>query len=79
MCIREGNEWKTLFKISYNPLYVVMPFGFTNAPTIFQHVMNDVFCEYLDDFMVYYIDNVLNFLENIEDHECHVCMVLEKL
>jgi hypothetical protein len=56
-----------------------MPFGFTNAPTIFQHVMNDVFCEYLDDFMVYYIDNVLNFLENIEDHECHVCMVLEKL
>jgi hypothetical protein len=32
--------------------YVVMPFGFTNTPTIFQHLMINVFHEYLDDFMV---------------------------
>jgi hypothetical protein len=41
--------------------------------------MNDVFREYLDDFMVYYIDNIFIFSKNMEDHECHVHMVLEKL
>jgi hypothetical protein len=45
-----------MFKIHYNHFeYVVMPFGLINAPNVFQHVMNDVFCEYLDDFVVCYI------------------------
>ncbi len=45
-------------------------------------MMNDVFCEYLDDFMVYYIDDIFIFSKNMEDHECHehhVCLILEKL
>jgi hypothetical protein len=41
--------------------------------------MNDVFHEYLDDFMVCYINDIFIFLKNMEDHECHVHMVLEKL
>jgi hypothetical protein len=41
--------------------------------------MNDVFHEYLDDFMVYYIDDIFIFSQNMEDHECHVGLVLEKL
>ncbi len=41
--------------------------------------MNDVFCEYLDDFMIYYIDDILIFLKKMEDHEHHVCIVLEKI
>jgi len=57
--------------------YVVMPFGFTNMPSIFQHIMNDVFCGYLDDFMVCYIHESLIFSKNMEDHECHVCLVFE--
>jgi hypothetical protein len=40
--------------------------------------MNDVFREYLDDFMVCYIDDILIFSNNMEDHECHACLVLEK-
>jgi hypothetical protein len=40
--------------------------------------MNDVFREYLDDFMVYYIDDIFIFSKNMEDHECHVNLVLEK-
>jgi hypothetical protein len=44
-------------------------------------MMNDVFCEYLDDFVVYYIDDIFIFLKNMEDRECHehlVCLILEK-
>jgi hypothetical protein len=40
--------------------------------------MNDVFREYLDDFMVYYTDNIFIFSKNMEDHECHVCLILKK-
>jgi hypothetical protein len=60
--IREGDEWKTTFKTHYDHLeYVAMPFGLTNAPTIFQHMMNDVFCEYLDEFLVCYINDIVIF------------------
>ncbi len=55
-----------------------MPFGFTNALTIFQHMMNYVFHEYLDDFVVYYINDILIFSKNMANHERHVCLVLEK-
>jgi hypothetical protein len=59
--------------------YVVMPFRLTNAPVIFQHLMNDVFREYLDDFVVCYINDVFIFLMNMEDHERRVCLISEKL
>jgi hypothetical protein len=79
VCIRKGDEWKMAFKICYGHFkYVVMPFGLTNAPVVFQHMMNDVFCEYLDDFMVCYINNILIFSKNMADHERHVRLVLEK-
>ncbi len=69
-----------MFRTHYDHFeYVVMPFGFTNTPTIFQHLMNDVFHEYLDDFMVCYINKIIISSKNMEDHECHVCLVLEKL
>ncbi len=69
-----------MFKSRYGPFeYVVMPFGLTNLPIVFQHLMNNVFHEYLDDFMVYYINDIFIFSKNMEDNECHVCLVLEKL
>jgi hypothetical protein len=78
--IQKGNEWKTTFKTCYNHFeYVVIPFGLINTPIIFQHLMQDVFHEYLDDFMVYYINDILIFSKNMEDHEHHVRLVLEKL
>ena len=59
--------------------YNIMPFGLTKAPTVFQHMMNDIFREYLDDFVVIYLDDILIFSKNKEEHEKHVRLILEKL
>ena len=56
-----------------------MPFGLTNALVIFQHLMNDIFREFLDDFVVCYLDDILIFSKNEEDHEKHVRLVLKRL
>jgi hypothetical protein len=78
--IWEGDEWKKTFKYYYGHFeYVVMPFGLINAPFVFQHLINDVFREYLDNFVICYINNILIFSKNMEDHERHVRLVLEKL
>jgi hypothetical protein len=57
----------------------MMPFGLTNAPIVFQHMMNDVFYRYLDDFVFYYINDIFIFSKNMANHHCHVCLILEKL
>lgn len=78
--IKEGDEWKTAFRTRYGHFeYNVMPFGLTNAPAVFQHMMNDIFREYLDDFVVIYLDDILIFSKNEEEHKKHVRLVLEKL
>jgi hypothetical protein len=78
--IKEGDEWKTTFRIKYGHFEDnVMPFGLTNAPAIFQHLMNDIFREFLDDFVVCYFDDILVFSKNEEEHINHVRLVLEKL
>ncbi len=78
--IKEGDEWKTTFRTRYGHFeYNVMPFGLTNASAIFQHLMNDVFREFLDDFVVCYLDDILVFSKNEEEHINHVRLVLEKL
>jgi hypothetical protein len=56
--VKEGDEWKTTFRTRYGHFeYSVMPFGLTNAPAVFQHMMNDIFREYLDHFVVIYLDD----------------------
>jgi hypothetical protein len=56
-----------------------MSFGLTNAPAYFMYLMNKVFMEYLDKFMVVFIDDILIFSKNEEDHDEHLCVVLQKL
>jgi hypothetical protein len=56
-----------------------MPFGLTNGLASFQHLKNDVFHEYFDDFVVSYINDILIFSKNMEDNEDHVHLVLENL
>jgi hypothetical protein len=78
--VKEGDEWKTTFRTRYGHFeYLVMPFGLTNAPIVFQHMMNDIFWEYLDHFVVIYLDDILIYSKNEEEHNHHVCCVLSKL
>lgn len=78
--IAEGEEWKTAFRCRYGLFeYLVMPFGLCNAPATFQAFANDVLREYLDDFVVLYLDDVLIYSDNLEDHTAHVQKILQKL
>jgi hypothetical protein len=78
--IKEGDEYKTAFRTKYGLFEtLVMPFGLTNAPAAFQHFMNDIFRDMLDTKVVIYLDNILIFSKNQEDHERDVKEVLKRL
>jgi len=75
-----GDEWKTAFRTRYGHFeYLVMPFGLTNAPASFQAYINTVLREYLDDFCLAYLDDVLIYSKSPEEHHSHVRRVLKKL
>jgi len=56
-----------------------MSFGLTNAPAYFMYLMNKVFMEYLDKFVVVFINDILVYFKNEEEHEEHLRLVLQKL
>jgi hypothetical protein len=56
-----------------------MSFGLTNMPSYFMYLMNKVFMEYLDKFIVVFIDDILVYSRSEEKHEDHLCLVLQKL
>ena len=55
-----------------------MSFGLTNAPLAFIDLMNRVFNEYLDKFIIVFIDDILVYSRTMEEHEQHLKIVLEK-
>jgi hypothetical protein len=59
--------------------FTVMSFGLTNAPAYFMYLVNKVFVEYLDKFLVVFVDDILVFSRNEEEHEEHLRFVLQKL
>jgi transposase InsO family protein len=78
--IREGDEWKTAFRTRYGHFeYLVMPFGLANAPATFQAYINHALSDLLDMVCVVYLDDILIFSNNDEEHTKHVRMVLERL
>ena len=56
-----------------------MPFGVTNAPSTFQRMMNMLFKDELDKFVLVYLDDILIFSKTLEDHIQHIKQALEKL
>jgi hypothetical protein len=77
--IQESDIPKTAFHTRYELYeYTVMSFGLTNAPAYFMYLMNKVFMEHLDKFVVVLIDDILIFSKMEEEHEKHLRLVLEK-
>jgi hypothetical protein len=58
---------------------MVMSFGLTNAPAYFMYLMNSVFMDYLDKFVVVFIDDILVYFQNEQEHEEHLRKVLQRL
>jgi hypothetical protein len=80
MKIRWSDIPKTAFTTMYGLYeYTVMSFGLTNAPAYFMYLMNKVFLEYLDKFVVVFIEYILIYSKTKEEHEEHLRLVLQKL
>jgi hypothetical protein len=71
---------KTAFSTRYGLYeYLVMSFGLTNAPSHFMYLMNSVFMQELDKFVVIFVDDILIYFENEEEHAEHLRIVLSRL
>lgn len=78
--IAEGNEWKTTFRTHYGSFeWLVIPEGLTNAPAAFQMFINDIFRDMLNESIIVYLDDILVYSENLEEHRKHVREVLRRL
>jgi hypothetical protein len=77
--IRECNIPKITFILRYGLYkYMVMSFGLTNAPTYLMYLMNKIFMEYLDKFVVVFIDDILVYSRSEEEHKEHLHLVFKK-
>ncbi|XP_053486038.1 uncharacterized protein LOC128610642 [Ictalurus furcatus] len=78
--IREGDEWKTAFSTTSGHYeYLVMPYGLTNAPSVFQNLINDALRDMLGRYVIAYIDDILIYSTSLEEHVQHVRHVLQRL
>jgi hypothetical protein len=78
--IRASNIPKTTFSTRYGLYeFLVMSFGLTNAPAYFMYLMNLVFMPELDTFVVVFIDDILVYSKNEDEHTEHLHIVLQRL
>ncbi|GJV18711.1 putative reverse transcriptase domain-containing protein [Tanacetum coccineum] len=78
--VREEDIPKATFRTRYGYYeFQVMPFGLTNAPTVFMDLMNRVCKPYLDKFVIVFIDDILIYSKNKEEHEEHLKLILKLL
>jgi hypothetical protein len=78
--IREEDIPKTAFSTRYGLYeYLVMSFVLTNSPAHFMYLMNSIFMEELDKFVMIFIDDILVFSKSRKEHEEHLRIVLQRL
>jgi hypothetical protein len=78
--VKEEDIPKIAFRTRYGHYeFLVMSFGLTNAPSVFMDTMNRVFHDYLDQFTVVFINDILIYSKMSEEHEEHLRKVLERL
>ena len=80
ICVRPEDTHKTAFQTRYGLYeFTVLPFGLTSAPATFMQLMNDIFHDLLDDYVLVYIDDILIYSKTPEDHYRHLTNVLIRL
>ena len=78
--VKEVDVPKTAFRTRYGHYeFLVMPFGLTNAPAAFMDLINRVFRSYLDQFVVVFIDDILVYSKDAQEHENHLRIILQTL
>ena len=78
--VKDSDILKTNFKTWYGHYeFVVLLFWLTNAPTCFMYLMNGVFKQYLDLFFIVFINDILIYSRNEEEHASHLISVLQTL
>ena len=75
--IKGNDKPKTTFKTRYGHYeFLVVPFGLTNTPVAFMDMMNQIFKDYLDKFIIVFIDDILVYSKSQEEHREHLRITL---